>query len=327
MILSIFKKNNLATFLVMVFIGLLLWADGLIFHEWQSVDQVNLSPFYVGLMGLLPNNSIFVSILAFVLLVMQALMINYIVEKHKVIRKKKMLPGLIYIVLMSMHTSMLGLHPALLANFFLIMAISYSLGELSGKRAVIGIFNIGLFVSLAGFLFFPAYILFFAILMQRGLFSVAKLKGIFAYLLGFGTPFFFAANYYFHTSILDERFSEFFQEFQNIRIVGFSAELVPTILFVYTGLIFLITTVYLSFSYTSGTTTTMRSRMVNIGIFFVFATVAFSFSGIQWVLASCLLFVPSSIAMAVWLIEQRKKWFAEVVVIILLFLIVLSKAV
>jgi hypothetical protein len=161
--------------------------------------------------------------------------------------------------------------------------------------------------------------------MQRGLLSVAKLKGFFAYFLGFGTPFFFAVNYYFHTRILDERFSEFFQEFQNIRIVEFSAELVPTILFVYTGLIFLISIVYLSFSYTSGTTTTMRSRMVNIGVFFVFATVAFSFSGVQWVLASCLLFVPSSIAMAVWLIEQRKKWFAESVVLILLGLIFWAK--
>ncbi len=324
MILSLFKRNSLSTFAAMVFIGLLLWSFQYFFHDWQTYHH-DQSPFFLWITGFLPTNTIFLTILAYVLLVVQALMINSIADKYKILRKKKMVPGLIYIMLMSINPTLMTVHPTLLANFFLIMAISISLGEVSPKKAALRAFNLGLLISLAGLLFFPAYILGFVVFLLRGLLSSGKARAFFASLLGFGAPFFFAANYYFHAGMLEERFGQVVQNFNNLGFNGFKAELFLALIFAYVGILVIISIGNLTFEPSNATTTVIRSRLTNIVIMFLFTLVSLLLSGNQWQMAACLVFAPTSKSIAIWLVEHKNKWIAESVILILLLLIFLSK--
>ncbi len=325
MIISLFKKNDLSTFILMIFIGFLLWMNEFLFLGSAEFESASNSPFYDLLMNFIPKSAIFTKILAFILIVSQALMINQIGQKSKMLRNKKMLPGMIYIILMSLQSQVINLHPAIFANFFLIGSISISVIDTASRRAIIRVFNLGLFISLAGLCFFPAYSLFFAVFFLMDVFSIVKIKGLFAYLIGFATPIFIGANYHFHFGNLGDRITAFLENFNNFGLVMLPSEPQTIFLIAYTALLFLISIVHLSMAQTSATTASLRSGIGNIGIFFVFLAVVFVFSYKQWILSYCLLFVPTSLALTVWLVDQRKKWVAELAMAILLGLIVLEK--
>jgi len=63
------------------------------------------------------------AIIAILIIFIQAVCINYIVNKHRLLVRPNLFPGLLYILLTSFHKEFLLLNPIILANFFLLIAL------------------------------------------------------------------------------------------------------------------------------------------------------------------------------------------------------------
>ena len=83
----------------------------------------------------------------------QAMMINHLVIKHKISDKKTWLPGLMYVFASSFMPMMLYLSAPMVANFFLIPAISQLFSTYRIQECRKAIFNVGFFLGLAALVF------------------------------------------------------------------------------------------------------------------------------------------------------------------------------
>ena len=108
------------------------------------------------------SSPLFQNIIACVLIFLQAALLNRIFIKNRISNESTLLPGMFYILFMSILPGFLGLNPILIGNTFLLIAISEMLKTYKKPRASGQIFNTGFFISVASLFYFPflAFVIF-----------------------------------------------------------------------------------------------------------------------------------------------------------------------
>lgn len=155
--LSIFRTNQLTYSILLLLYAILLHSSDLISHQnWTPVDSGLLYDF---LTSRIDVNGIYGILIAVALITIQATMINYIVLENRVGEDQNLFAGLFFILVSSVSPILLHLSPAMLANTFLILAISQLMDINKKYSAAEPIFNTGFLVGIAA-LIFPIYIIF-----------------------------------------------------------------------------------------------------------------------------------------------------------------------
>ncbi len=94
-----------------------------------------------------------------ILVLIQAFLINYLVNRYKLNSEGQLFAGIVFIVLTGMHPATATIGPVQLANVFLILAMTQIMGIYIKKQAALQLYNFGLFIGLAS-LIYPPYIWF-----------------------------------------------------------------------------------------------------------------------------------------------------------------------
>ncbi|MFZ1703513.1 MAG: DUF6427 family protein [Saprospiraceae bacterium] len=127
--------------------------------------------------------------IAIILLWLHSILINNIVNSNKLSKETGLLSGLFYVLLMSMSSEGLSLHPILLANTFLLLGI-HNIME-SSKEVDIRhlLFNTGLFLSLAAFIYPPYFVIVVLGLLGFNTVKSFKAIGLIQYIIGIISSF------------------------------------------------------------------------------------------------------------------------------------------
>jgi len=153
------------------------------------------------------------SIVAVLLIYMHAIVLNQISIKHRLGRTYTLFPGVIYILLVSMHSEVIYLSPGLIATTALLFMITQMFMTYKNHNATIYIFNAGFFGALA-FLLSPQ-LLFFYLFGYVGLMILRSFKRteIFQYSVGYLAPIFLSISllYYFQVDLSNVA-GQFFSE-------------------------------------------------------------------------------------------------------------------
>ncbi|MFN3554742.1 MAG: hypothetical protein ACK4VN_02125 [Bacteroidales bacterium] len=205
MIISKFKSNQPALLGLLLLIAAALWIDGFLQFRQIGADTQNPAPIYMAMAHFFDTHRFWNVLLAFLFMLLQAFMFNRIIAGRNLVERNSMMPALMYIVLMSSSFSLMGLHPVLFANFFLLLAMGKIFDVYSEEEVFIEIFNVGFFVSIAAMFYLPA--LWFILLMAAALliYYFLNLRGFLASLIGFVTPWMFLALYYYWFDKLEEK--------------------------------------------------------------------------------------------------------------------------
>ncbi len=124
------------------------------------------------------------AVLAILIIFIQAVSLNYILNRHRLALRPNLFPGVFYILFVSIAREYLALNPILLGNVFIIIMLvnlykTYRIAQCSGA-----IFNIGFFIAMASSFYFPyiAYLIpcFIGLMMLRSF----RLKERFQYIIG-----------------------------------------------------------------------------------------------------------------------------------------------
>jgi hypothetical protein len=189
-VLSIFRTNQLTYSILLLLYAVLLHSSDLISHQnWAPVDSGMLYDF---LTSRIDVNGIYGILLAVALITIQATMINYIVLENRVGEDQNLFAGLFFILVSSVSPILLHFSPAMLANTFIILAISQLMSINKKYSAAEPIFNAGFLVGIAA-LIFPIYIIFAllalaAVSIMRG----NQVRELLALTTGLFLPFFLA---------------------------------------------------------------------------------------------------------------------------------------
>ena len=146
---------------------------------------------------LIGNRNYLYHILASLLVFLQALYFNYIINRHRILSKNSYLPAMAYVLLSSLLTEFTLLTPALLANTFLLFSVAKILSIYKKERAAASIFDAGLLISIASLFFFPYLAFFVFILMSMILLRPFNLREYAMAILGVIIPYYFIGVYFF----------------------------------------------------------------------------------------------------------------------------------
>lgn len=145
-------------------------------------------------------------LLAGVLVLGQAVLINYLVNYYNLLGKSTFLPALMYIVVSGLFSPFVMLSPPLVCNFLVIWML-YKLVDLyKGEETKSISYDVGMIVAIGALIYLPFIYMFLVIWVALILFRPFNWREWVACIIGFVTIFFFLAVFYY----LHDRLGQFY---------------------------------------------------------------------------------------------------------------------
>ncbi len=182
---------------------------GYILHAPANIEFTFVEPFARTLVPLdyehffSPGVNVF---LAAVLVFIQALLLNYLVNRDNLLSKPSFLPALMYVTVSGLFTPFLVLSPPLLCNFLVIWMLFKLLDFYKGDNAMSNAYDVGMIVALGTLIYLPFIYLFLLIWIALIIFRPFNWREWVAGIIGFATIFFFLAVIYY----MKDQMSQFY---------------------------------------------------------------------------------------------------------------------
>lgn len=211
--LSFFRQNLFFNSLLLLPYTIIVRIHSLIYPESYASSEIE-GWFNWTLFEWLKNVPVIQSILAILLIFLQAVTINYIVNRHRLTLRPNLFPGVFYILLVSLSKESLYLNPVLFANVFFLLAVVNLFKTYRVAQVSTSIFNSAFFIGIASLFYMPTllYLLpcFIALFMLRSF----RVKERMQYLLGAVTALFLAFSIFFYFGL----YHSFLQPYFNSNI-------------------------------------------------------------------------------------------------------------
>jgi len=221
MILKLFKNQRPITLGLLVLIALLLWSFA--FLNMGATPAGPNHSIYQWIIQLIVGVPFLQPLIAVVLIIIQAVMINNIIIESQLISTRTYVPSFVYLVLMSSTPELLTFHPGLIGNFFLILMLSRLIATHRTEQSYSKIFDAGLYLGLASTVYFP-----YLLMLAFGWVALSILRSfawrdLMIYPTGAIVPYLFILTYYYafdNLTNLTPHFALFAENrmYQNIEI-------------------------------------------------------------------------------------------------------------
>jgi hypothetical protein len=195
MIVAFFKQNQSSSILLVPLCAIGFWMTGFI-HPVVALNK-NAMPFFDWLCRATQAIPFVQILIAWILVVSEAFLLNHICDKHNILSKKTYFPALLYVVLMSCSSLFITLHPLLLANLFLLLSIERILSSYHKDEAFAHVFDTGIYIGIASLFYFPAIILFPMVWVGLIVIRTFVWREWIISFLGLILPYLFILTYYF----------------------------------------------------------------------------------------------------------------------------------
>jgi hypothetical protein len=200
---GIFKANNpsgnaiLFAYAVLLKIPLLLHAST---PKVQPLDGILYKSFLQLINPIAKGFPLIYSIIAFLLLFIQAVSFNKIVNDQRLLKQNNYLTGMSYLLITSLFADWFSLSAPLIVNTFIIWIFTRITILYNNPKAKATIFNIGLATGLAAFVYFPSITFLILVIVGIVIFRPFSLQEWIMGLIGIITPAYFFGSYLFLTS-------------------------------------------------------------------------------------------------------------------------------
>ncbi|MBR1774673.1 MAG: hypothetical protein IJ759_04010 [Bacteroidales bacterium] len=318
MIVSIFKKNYFLQLILLILLPLLLWIPAFI----RPAEVVTLSrldmPLYDVLEYVFAIKSVINTIVAFLLVVGQAFLINYIFTYYELTKKNSYFPAFIYMLMFSSDYRIMTLSSILFANCIIILAIWSFLQCYNKNEGLDQIFLTAFLVSLSS-LFYVPYLLFM-IWIWVGLFNfkIYKWRPLIVSLLGMLTPYLVLMVIYYLSNQTETIVNFFPQHFALLPQISF---LNQPIQIVYMGylLVLILPALFYTLAYKNDQKLSVRKRTSTIIILFAFSLLPFLYTMTSP--AMSLIFAPALAFMfTVFFFSIKRQLYSNLFILILVIL-------
>lgn len=247
---------------------------------------------------------------ASVLVIFQALYFNFIINHYRILSRPSYLPAMAYVLISSVLIEFTLLTPALIANTFLLFALSKVLSTYKKDKAAPVLFDASLLVSIASLFFFPYIAFFLFILASLVMLRPFNLREFFMSVLGLLLPYYFIGVYFFWIRNLDA----FWKTIEITQLNFPVQQLERSIRVLVTGSV-LLAVILWNFFYVQANLFRMVVQVRSYLMVFIFLFIAGLFSLLIQFTGELDHFVwialPVGLAFAIFFTESRRRWIAE----------------
>lgn len=201
--IAIFKQKSPGNIVVLLLFALLLKLPLFLYPKTVVASPIDGRLYQWLLSAIPPGNPMTYSMIAFILLYTQALMVNYMVNEYRMIVKSTYLPAMAYVLITSLLPEWNYLSSPMLANSFIIWMFINLFRLYSSNNAKAQLFNIGLIAGITSYIYFPSAAFVLCILVGLMILKPFRLNEVVLFFLGCLTPYYFHAVYLFLFSELN----------------------------------------------------------------------------------------------------------------------------
>lgn len=303
-------------------ISLLLWLPAFLSPP-QPVTSTTFGIAYDFLADFFSFSGTINVLVAFVLLLMQAIVFNSVLVENPLFSKSVFLPALIYVILMSHNPANLILHPALIANFFLIFSLKNLYNTYEKKEALREAFNASFWVAFASLFYLPAIYMLVLIWSAFLIFRINAWREWLISIIGVSTPYLLLVTGFYLTDGMDF-LRAYYPDNLSWIWTNLTARLADYIF--WPAFLILILVAYFKFSTERvDKIISVRKGFAVVNAFLVIAATSILFSGPNPHQHAFLLFPASSVIIAYYFIEMKRMIWPEVLFLLLLASIVVVK--
>jgi hypothetical protein len=204
-VIALFKQKSPANLIVLLIFGLLIKMP--LFLYPRNIEAApGDGPLYRVFLSFFTEpgkaNALTSSVIAFFLLYVQALLINYLVNEHRMTSRQTFLPAMAYLLISSLFPEWNYLSAPLVATTVIFWCF-IKLFKLYNAAIASGIiFNIGLLLGLSSFIYFPSLAFVLCLFLGLMILRPFRINEFIILVLGILSPYYFYAVYLF----LNDRF-------------------------------------------------------------------------------------------------------------------------
>lgn len=196
MLLRIFRSQSPIQFLLILPLFAGLWYSSF----GNGIIQTPAN-FDTGLYRLIFNQispyPVLISIIAILLVSLQAIVLNYLLIKNNLSLRNNLLPTYIFILLTGSTNSLTQLSAPLIASFFILLGIAELLTMFALKDPFTECFNASFFITIASFFYFPAISFFLLIWISFLIYRIISWREWIISFVGFFAACLFVWIYFF----------------------------------------------------------------------------------------------------------------------------------
>jgi hypothetical protein len=158
MFISIFKNNQPLSIVLLSIMMIVLWIPA--FGHLESIPYNNTMPLFEFYVRGANNFPYLHSIFALILIVSEAILLNYILNKFEIMAQKTVIPAIFYCLLMSCCKPLTHFYPLIFSNLFILLAL-FKIGlSYRVEEAFSSIFDASFFIAIASLFYFPSIIIY-----------------------------------------------------------------------------------------------------------------------------------------------------------------------
>jgi hypothetical protein len=198
-VIGIFKQKNPANIILLLVLAVLIKLPVFLHPHMEPVRQTD-GIFFKAIYNFLePGSHHFplFQLVTFILLFTQAFTLNRFINSQRMMSHSTYFPGMAYLIVTSLFPEWNYFSAPLLVNSILLFIISGLFSTYSKQNAKGTIFNIGLGLGIATFIFLPSLTFVIWILLSLTIMRPFRINEWLLCILGVTTPFYFYAIYLF----------------------------------------------------------------------------------------------------------------------------------
>lgn len=196
MLVRIFKKKYTLQLLILSIVPIIFWSQAFIAPPEVISNKFDM-PLYRVIYDFAKDYHLFSSIAAFVLVLLQGLLLNQLFTNNHLSQKNTFLPAFIYILLMSCSYQCMTLNSMLFSNFLIIFALYFFLNCHDKKEGIDEIYNSCALLSLASLFYAPAILFILWIWIGLIIYKIYKWRSWVMSILGLITPYILLFIFYY----------------------------------------------------------------------------------------------------------------------------------
>jgi hypothetical protein len=195
-VIGIFKTKTPVNILLLLVFGVLIKLP--LFTRPQAViAKPEDGILYKGILQFLQVSPFMFSVLAFLLIAIQAITLTRFINTQRMINRPTYLPGMAYMIITSLLPEWSQFSAPLIVNTISVFILAALFKTYSQPNAKGSIFNIGLALGISSFIFFPSITFIIWILLALAVMRPFRLNEWVLCILGITAPYYFYAIYLF----------------------------------------------------------------------------------------------------------------------------------
>jgi len=197
------KTGFLLQFIIFLAIGTILWFPAFV-HPQPPVSAKLSGDLYLLISGWMSGNSIVAVSLAAFLIMAQAFLLHILLSSNDLMPRDSFIDGIIYLVCMSWHPSLLCFHPAIPAGIFILIALYMFIKMYGQSEPYQYIFTAAFSVAIASLIYLPAIYFMIGLWISLLTYRIASWREWFITIIGLAVPFLYVISYYYWIGALQE---------------------------------------------------------------------------------------------------------------------------